>query len=377
MDFQRYIEQNEGEAAALLRALCAIPAPSHKEEKRAAFCKAWLEAHGAAGVFIDEAQNAVYPYRAEQAEAIVLFMAHTDTVFPDTEPMALTERDGKMFCPGVGDDTANVALLLLTAAYVAQARPETSCGIVFALNSCEEGLGNLKGSRALLARYGDRLREVVSFDGYMEELCGAAVGSLRYRVTVRTAGGHSFSNFGSPNAIERLSAVVERLYAYAVPQNGSRTTFNVGQISGGTSVNTIAQQAEMLYELRSDDRDSLLSARRYFESVLESFRADGLGVETELLGERPCGEKNRRDPRQAELLRRCAESVRRHTGVAPEICAMSTDCNIPFSLGIPAATVGLCRGGGAHTRGEWIETESLKAGLRIAADLIAAHFVKK
>lgn len=291
MDFQRYIEQNEGEAAALLRALCAIPAPSHKEEKRAAFCKAWLEAHGAAGVFIDEAQNAVYPYRAEQAEAIVLFMAHTDTVFPDTEPMALTERDGKMFCPGVGDDTANVALLLLTAAYVAQARPETSCGIVFALNSCEEGLGNLKGSRALLARYGDRLREVVSFDGYMEELCGAAVGSLRYRVTVRTAGGHSFSNFGSPNAIERLSAVVERLYAYAVPQNGSRTTFNVGQISGGTSVNTIAQQAEMLYELRSDDRDSLLSARRYFESVLESFRADGLGVETELLGERPCGEK--------------------------------------------------------------------------------------
>ena len=128
MDFQRYIEQNEGEAAALLRALCAIPAPSHKEEKRAAFCKAWLEAHGAAGVFIDEAQNAVYPYRAEQAEAIVLFMAHTDTVFPDTEPMALTERDGKMFCPGVGDDTANVALLLLTAISRAAGRSSRATG---------------------------------------------------------------------------------------------------------------------------------------------------------------------------------------------------------------------------------------------------------
>ena len=176
MDFERYIEQNEEEAAALLRTLCAIPAPSGREERRAAFCRDWLTAHGAEGVFIDEALNVVYPYRAAQAADLALFMAHTDTVFPDTEPMALTERDGKMFCPGVGDDTANVALLLLAAAYVAQEKPETDGGLVFALNSCEEGLGNLKGSRALMARYGDRLRAVVSFDGYTEEICGVAVG---------------------------------------------------------------------------------------------------------------------------------------------------------------------------------------------------------
>lgn len=186
MDFERYIEQNEEEAAALLRTLCAIPAPSGREERRAAFCRDWLTAHGAEGVFIDEALNVVYPYRAAQAADLALFMAHTDTVFPDMEPMALTERDRKMFCPGVGDDTANVALLLLAAAYVAQEKPETDGGLVFALNSCEEGLGNLKGSRALMARYGDRLRAVVSFDGYTEEICGVAVGSLRYRVTVRT-----------------------------------------------------------------------------------------------------------------------------------------------------------------------------------------------
>lgn len=376
MDLNAYLEQNAQEAVELVRTLCAIPAPSHHEEERAAFCKAWLAAHGAQGVFIDEALNVVYPYHATDDGPLVLFLAHTDTVFPDMETMQLTERDGKMYCPGVGDDTANVALLLLMAAYVAQAQPETDCGIVFACNACEEGLGNLKGSRALVERYGDRLREVISFDGYMEELCGAAVGSLRYRVTVRTIGGHSFSAFGNPNAIERMSAVIQKLYAYTVPQNGSRTTFNVGQITGGTSVNTIAQQAEMLYECRSDDRDSLRDVQQYFESVLETFRADGLDIEAELLGERPCGSRENRDPRQAALLERCKDAVARHAGFTPEVVAMSTDCNIPFSLGIPAATVGLCRGGGAHTREEWIETESLQAGLRIAAELVSAHFIQ-
>ena len=374
MDLERYIEQNENEALALLRTLCTIPAPSHHEEKRAAFCKSWLEAHGAQGVFIDDALNVVYPYRAGETEKVALFMAHTDTVFPDTEPMALTERDGKLFCPGVGDDTANVALLMLMASYVAETQPETNGGIVFALNACEEGLGNLKGCRALMARYGDRTEQVISFDGYMEGICSAAVGSLRYRVTVRTEGGHSYAAFGNANAIERLSAVIAKLYAYELPQDGSRTTFNVGRVEGGTSVNTIAQEAQMLYEFRSDNYDSLLDARAYFERVLADFRAQGLEIEAELLGERPCGRKGEPEPRQAALLALCAESVRKRAGFAPEFHPGSTDCNIPFSLGIPAATVGLCRGGGAHTREEWIETDSVKAGFGIAADLIAARF---
>lgn len=377
MDLERYIEQNEEEALSLLRALCAIPAPSHHEEKRAEFCKSWLTAHGAKGVFIDDALNVVYPYRVENAGRLALFMAHTDTVFPDTEPMPLTERDGKMLCPGVGDDTANVALLMLMAAYVAQAQPETDGGLVIALNSCEEGLGNLKGCRALMARYGERLEQVVSFDGYMEGICSAAVGSLRYRVTVRTEGGHSYAAFGNRNAIERMSAVIRELYAYKPPENGSKTTFNVGRIEGGTSVNTIAQRAEMLYEFRSDDRGSLEDANAYFARVLAQFRAEGLEIEAELLGERPCGKKENDDPRQTALLRRCAESVKKRAGFEPGFHPGSTDCNIPFSLGIPAATVGLCRGGGAHTREEWIETKSLKAGLGIAADLIAARFLQK
>ena len=375
MDLEQYIVQNEAAALDLLRTLCAIPAPSHHEEKRAEFCKAWLEEHGAKGVFIDEALNVIYPYGVEETGDVVLFMAHTDTVFPDMEPMPLVEKDGKMFGPGVGDDTANVALLMLMAAYIAKEQPKVKNGIVIALDSCEEGLGNLKGCRALMARYGDRTKEVVSFDGYIEGICSSAVGSLRYKVTVRTEGGHSFSAFGKPNAIERLSAIINALYAYELPQDGSCTTYNVGQISGGTSVNTIAQEAHMLYEFRSDNYESLMNAKAFFEATIAQFTDSGLDVEAELLGERPCGSKGEENPNQTALLNRCVQSVEKRAGITPQFHAGSTDCNIPFSMGIPAATIGLCSGDGAHTREEWIETDSLKTGFGIAADLISAHFM--
>ena len=302
-------------------------------------------------------------------------MAHIDTVFPESVPLELTEKDGKWFCPAVGDDTANVALLMLMAAYVANEKPKTNGGIVFVMNSCEEGLGNLKGSRALNARYGKRIEQVISFDGYLDGIVGMAVGSLRYKVTVKTTGGHSFADFGNVNAIERLSAIITELYQYKIPAGSAKTTFNVGTISGGTTVNSIAAQAEMLYEMRSDDYACLMDAKAYFEKILEEFKAEGVDVTAELLGERPCGNKENHDPRQTALLTQCADAVENHFGTRPGVYAGSTDCNIPFANGIPAAAIGLCVGAGEHTRGEWIETESLKAGFKVAAELISARFL--
>ena len=204
MNLNEYVLANHQTALELLRTLCLIPSPSHHEEKRAAFCKAWLMDHGAENAFIDEAKNVIYEYNAENDVPVAIFMAHIDTVFPESVPLELTEKDGKWFCPAVGDDTANVALLMLMAAYVANEKPKTNGGIVFVMNSCEEGLGNLKGSRALNARYGKRIEQVISFDGYLDGIVGMAVGSLRYKVTVKTTGGHSFADFGNVNAIERL-----------------------------------------------------------------------------------------------------------------------------------------------------------------------------
>lgn len=214
MNLNEYVLANHQTALELLRTLCLIPSPSHHEEKRAAFCKAWLMDHGAENAFIDEAKNVIYEYNAENDVPVAIFMAHIDTVFPESVPLELTEKDGKWFCPAVGDDTANVALLMLMAAYVANEKPKTNGGIVFVMNSCEEGLGNLKGSRALNARYGKRIEQVISFDGYLDGIVGMAVGSLRYKVTVKTTGGHSFVDFGNVNAIERLSAIITELYQY-------------------------------------------------------------------------------------------------------------------------------------------------------------------
>lgn len=367
-ELKQYLQNSQQQLTELLLALCQIPAPSHHEEQRAAFCKQWLERQGAKGVYIDEALNVVYPHRCREEEPVTVFMAHTDTVFPDTEPFVPRQKDGRLYCPGVGDDTANLAVLMLLAKYVIQNDCPVKNGLLFVCNSCEEGLGNLKGSRQIMADYAGRVHELISLDGYYLGLCDMPVGSMRYRVTLRTEGGHSYGDFGNRNAIEKLSSMIQTLYTVRVPQAG-KTTYNVGEISGGTSVNTIAQSASMLYEFRSDSREGLSFMKRFFTSVVESYRNMDLEVEVELLGERPCmGDV---DPvAQKVLADLCADAIEQHAGKQPMRMPGSTDCNIPLSLGVPACCFGVCLGGGAHTRGEYIELDSLPVGAAIAATVL-------
>lgn len=370
-----YIDGCQEELCALLAELCAIPAPSGREERRARFVKDWLESAGAEGVYIDEALNVVYPVGVTEHGRASVFMAHTDTVFPDMEPMPLSVKDGVMYCPGVGDDTANLAVLMLIARYVTQRGLAPRTGVLFVANSCEEGLGNLKGCRAVMARYGARVDAFVSLDSTIHSLCNLAVGSARYRVTVRTEGGHSFSSFGNRNAIHALSEIVCALYGQRLPEGpeGSVTTYNVGVVEGGTSVNTIAQEASMLYEYRSNARECLATMQASFERVIDGFRARGLDVSVEMIGERPCmGDV---DPaRQRELTERCLDAIEHATGRRVPTGAASTDCNIPLSMGIPAACFGVYEGGGAHTREEWVRLSSLRTGMRAAMEVVLSCF---
>ncbi|MDL2288622.1 M20/M25/M40 family metallo-hydrolase [Oscillospiraceae bacterium OttesenSCG-928-F05] len=369
-----YADAHQDELAELIEALCAIPAPSRHEERRAEFCRTWLEKAGGKNVVIDAAQNVICPVGVTAGNDLVVFMAHTDTVFPDMTPMPFEKRDGRMYCPGVGDDTANVAVLMLCARYFMTHAPLEDTGVLFVLNACEEGLGNLDGGRRLMADYGARVREVVSFDGYMEMLCVGAVGSTRYKVEVKTEGGHSYGDFGNRNAIHVLSAMIGTLYTVKVPEDGdSKTTYNVGMISGGTSVNTIAQQAEMFYEFRSDSKLCLEKMDAAFHAVVEAYRATGAEVTVTVLGKRPG--MGAVDPeKQKALADRASAAVEAATGKAPARMALSTDCNIPLSMGIPSVCFGTCRGGGAHTREEYIETDSLRDGFRAAMAMIAHHF---
>ena len=372
-DIPDYVEAHREEAFALLTELAQIPAPSNHEEKRAEFCRAWLKWQGADDVYIDEALNVVYPVGCDGDKPITVYMAHSDVVFPDLKPLPLRIDKNRLFCPGVGDDTANVVALLTAAKYVIEKKllPRNE-GVLFVINAGEEGLGNLKGSRAIIERYGSRIKEFITFDGYAKNVTFRAVGSARYRVEIETEGGHSFGKFGNRNAIACLASLIDTLYQIKVP-TGGKTTYNVGTISGGTSVNTIAQHAEMLYEYRSDVPEHLETMEQSFRAAIEGCRANGLDVRVTLLGKRPCGIAID-ETAQSALVSRAEKAVSRYFNLIPSHTSGSTDCNIPLSIGIPSVCVGCVSGGGAHTREEYVEIDSLAPGLCTALELILSHF---
>ncbi len=366
------ILDEQAELRQLIRELCAIPAPSHHEEQRAAFCKRWFEEAGGKNVTIDAAKNVICPWGAVDSKPIVVVMAHTDTVFPDREPLPFREDAQRFYCPGVCDDTAQLAVMMVTARHLMRTcPPPEQIGVLFVANSCEEGLGNLKGSRQIVRDYGARIRELITIDSTrLHFICDHAVGSHRYEITVKTEGGHSFGAFGNRNAIACLASMIDTLYDVKVPQEGSsKTTYNVGLISGGTSVNTIAQEATMLYEYRSDSRVCLEKMQTMLQAVIEAYRAMGLTVEIKKIGDRPCGGDV--DPAAAKALAdRAVGAIRRQLGEEPLFRSGSTDCNIPLSLGIPAIAIGGCIGDGVHTREEALELRSLEPGCRYVLDFL-------
>lgn len=368
-----YVKEHISENIRLLSELGRIPAPSHKEDKRAAFVKKWLEEAGAKGVYIDDAKNVIYPVGCEGNGPVVVIMAHMDIVFPDTEELPLRIENGKMYAPGIGDDTANLVQLLMSVKYVISHNLAPSVGVLFVANACEEGLGNLKGSRAVVEAYGNRIREFISFDGYTGFVTNNAVGSHRYKVTVKTEGGHSYGNFGNANAIYYLSSMIQTLYGKRVPTT-AKTTYNVGTITGGTTVNSIAQEASMLYEFRSESHECLKEMEQFFNSVIKAYRQMGIDVTVEVKGIRPC----KKGVDEAALNRLTMENkslVEVFTEEECQVGANSTDSNIPLSMGIPANTLGVIRGNQAHTREEWVDLSSVEEGFKIALGVVLRYFV--
>ena len=375
----RWCETHREEQLALLKTLAAIPAPSHQEEKRVRFILSWLSENGIEGAYSDEAKNVLLPLGCSDADGaprsgIHVFAAHTDIVFPDTDPLTVTEQDGKLFAPGVGDDTANAVALLMIAKYLKESGMAPSEPVLLVWNSCEEGLGNLKGTRQLFKDYSGRVKDFVSFDGTYSSLVTRAVGSERWKVTCRTPGGHSYGKFGAENAIAFTAALIGKLDRQKVPKkNHRKTTYNFGVISGGTTVNSIAQECTLLYEYRSDELAHLSQMRSQFLDCVKSLEQKNVHFETEILGERPCGCEIAGADEQA-LIGACTEAVCRVTGETPFTRSASTDANIPLSLGIPAVTFGLYLGAREHSREEYLVTETIYTGLKIGLPLVTRFF---
>lgn len=375
LDIQNYIEAHADETYELLKTLAVIPAPSNHEEKRAEFCLQLLQSWGAQGVYIDDALNVVFPYTDNGTEDLTVFMAHIDVVFPDMEELPLHEDGDHLCCPGVGDDTANLAAMLMVVKYLLNhPRRTKDGGVIFVCNAGEEGLGNLKGVREICRRYGSRIRHFYSFDGTLEGIVNRAVGSCRYQVTASTVGGHSYGSFGNPNAIHGLAGIIRDIYDITVPEFG-RTTYNVGTVSGGTSVNTIAQKAEMLCEFRSDDVRGMEVMEKRFATIFNNHNTDRVQLDVRLVGERPCGALDEKaQAEQDAMLERAMALLGEYTDREISVHSGSTDCNIPLSMNIPSLCYGFYYGEGAHTREEYVEISSLKTGYYAAFESILDYF---
>lgn len=365
---EQYAEESCEEEERLLETLGKIPAPSHQEDQRVTFCHDWLVAHGAQEVSVDSAKNVICKFNCTDHNDITVFMAHTDVVFPDLEPLSIKKEGRKLFAPGIGDDTANLVNLLMACKYLLDHHLQPKDGLMIVANSCEEGLGNLDGCKEIFRTYGKRIQKFYSFDGYMSQCCSSAVGSYRYRVTVHTAGGHSYINFGAPNAVEILCGLVEDLYQIQPPTEAV-TTYNVGRIEGGTTVNTVAQKAMMLYEFRSTSQACLKKMEEAFTRTTEKHCGENREITVELLGVRP-GNGLLPEQELQKFTANSAEVISTFFNGKVDYAAYSTDANVPLSVGTLANTIGTVSGAGAHTREEWVDLDSLPAGLKIALSLM-------
>ncbi len=366
---KEFVRKNENFLNTVFEELCKIPAPSGLEDERAQYCKNLLDSFGLFS-YIDEAKNVICPINCDNSDDITVVVAHTDTVFPDRDTMPYSEKDGVVYCPGAGDDTACLVTLLMAAKYFCEENAEFPSGVLIVCNSCEEGLGNLKGTRAVMDAYKGRVKQFLSLDGKIKNIADRCVGSHRYRVCVNTTGGHSWGNFGNKNAIKEAADIINKIYALPLPEHGNdKTSYNVGIISGGTSINTIAQSAEFLCEYRSESVVCLNEMRAAFENIFNAAGCDEVSVQYTMIAERPCAAEGMEEKIKTLSLV-CENIITQVTGIVPSYHSSSTDCNIPLSLGVPSLCIGTYSGGGEHTREEWVEKESLLYGTEIAIRVI-------
>ena len=345
-------------------ALCEIPAPPFKEARRAGALRERFVALGFADARID-AEGNVIATRAARAGArgpTVVLSAHLDTVFPEGTDVTVKRDGARLRAPGIVDDCRGLAVLLSVARAMQQQKVATDGTVIFVGTVGEEGPGNLRGVRHLFAKeLAGRIDYFLSIDGSGFGITSRAVGSNRYRVTFAGPGGHSYGDFGIPNPMHAMGRAIAAIADLEVP-DAPRTTFNVGVVRGGTSVNSIAGEATMELDMRSESAASLArldsAARRAIEEarLAEQRRWPRskvtLTVRLDTIGIRPAGAQ----PDTAPIVVAARDAALAVGATPGRPSASSTDANVAIGLGIPALTIdGGGRGDGSHSLGEWYE----------------------
>jgi acetylornithine deacetylase/succinyl-diaminopimelate desuccinylase-like protein len=358
-----------------------IAAPPFHEGARAAYMKKLLTTAGLR-VDMDATGNVIGEFAGTSPD-IVMLTAHMDTVFPAGTTVNVKREGNRLLAPGISDNGTGLAAMVVVARSFHEMKIRTKNTILFVADVGEEGEGNLRGMRALVDAYKKHLKYVIAIDGSATEyITTAALASRRIEITLSGPGGHSWSDFGVPNPIHALGRGIARFVSARVPES-PRTSFNVGEIEGGSSVNSIPSRAQMKVDLRSESEAELAKLESFLRESIQSGideemsaardrgmagNASMLDLKISVLGVRPAGELPENSPLLAAVLAadtRLGNRSRRERS--------STDANIPLSVGIPAISLGAGgRSGGAHTLEEWYEPTNRELGLqRVALTVLA------
>lgn len=352
--------------------VCEIPAPPFRESSRAAYVLKRFKELGLSRTHKDEEGNVIGVRAGRSRRPTVVISAHLDTVFPEGTDVSVRREAKRLWAPGISDNACGIASLLTTARALQHCAITTEGTVFFVCTVGEEGAGNLRGVRFLFneGEFRSGVDAFIALDGpALERITNRALGSRRFQVTIAGPGGHSWGDFGIVNPVHALGRAIARFAAYSAPL-APRTSYNVGLVEGGNSVNAIAERASMTVDMRSVSNEEIDKLEAYLRRVVavavreeNSQRASSstrLDYGIELVGDRPSGET----PVESRLVQTALECSR-VLGIEPRLDCSSTDSNVPISLGMSAVTIGAGGvSGNCHSLTEWYEPFGRELGLK-------------
>ncbi len=360
--------------------ICSIPAPPFGEQERANYFLKRFSEVGLDDIHLDDEGNCLGLRKGRAGSPLLVLSAHLDTVFPAGTDVTVSRAGGRLLAPGISDDCCGLSALAAIAAALQAANIQTEGSILFVATVGEEGEGNLRGVRHLMttSKWANQIDAFISLDGAeIDRVTNRALGSRRYRILFRGEGGHSWGDFGVANPVHALGRAITKLASYPAPKE-PRTTFNVGRVEGGSSVNAIPQDATIEVDLRSESAQELLKLDAFFrravreateeENAMRRFGDRPLELSVELIGERPSGET----PADSALVKVALDATEA-MGAQAKLNQASTDSNIPISLGVPAITIGAGgTSGNSHSLEEWYDPRGRDVGLKRALLIVVA-----
>lgn len=334
-----------------------VPAPTFEEEKRAQFLLSRFKSAGLSDIHLDDAGNVWSRLPGGDARPLIL-CAHMDTVLPLSLPLTLERTAQRITGHGIGDNSLSLAALVALTQIIRQRDTNLPGDLWLVGTVCEEGLGNLKGIQAVVDRLSGTPLAYLILEGMgLGQVFHRALGIERYRITIQTRGGHSWQNYGNPSAIVEMAHLIQDLTKIPYLRR-SKTILNVGTIQGGTTINSIAAQAQIEVDLRSVNPEDLKKLAKRVTNLAKLQEKPGIQTLVESIGHRPAGEIPADHP-LVNLVKDCLNEL----DIQPTLNIASTEANLPLSRGLPAVCIGLTTGGNPHTAQEFIETQPLTQGM--------------